>query len=176
MNPDGPFARQQTMKLNPRTLTTLAASVIVLIAAAVFVSQAQLNSASSQTEKAVLARLSEIQHAAQDLDADKVFSFVLENDSGALAQNGRLFLTRNDALESTKRGFQGLQKVSYQFDQQKVILLSPGVALAIGEGSSSATTADGRTLNTRFAQTVVFVLTNGEWKMFHAHRSFPAAR
>jgi ketosteroid isomerase-like protein len=124
-------------------------------------------------QKAVLIRLAEIQRAAQALDPDKVFSFVLENDAGALAQNGKLFLTRTEALESTKQGFQRLQKVDYQFDQQHVTLLSPTVALATGEGSSSATTADGRTFNTRFAQSVVFVLTNGDWKVFHAHRSFP---
>ncbi len=101
---------------------------------------------------------------------------MLDNDAGALAQNGKLFLTRKEALESTKRGFQGLQKVDYQFDQQHVTLLAPTIALATGEGLSSATTDDGRTFTTRFAQSVVFVLTNGEWKVFHAHRSFPRAK
>jgi hypothetical protein len=103
-------------------------------------------------------------------------SFVLENDTGELAQNGKLLLTRKEALESTRKGFRGLQKVDYRFDQQHVILLSPTVALAAGEGLSSATTDDGRTFTTRFAQSVVFVLTNGEWKVIHAHRSFPAAK
>ena len=127
---------------------------------------------SPEAEKAVLARLDEIQRAAQSLDPDKVFSFVLENDKGSLAQNGKLFITRNEALQSTKQGFQGLQKVDYVFDQQHVTLLSPTVALAVGEGSSSATTADGRTFTARFAQSVVFILTSGEWKVLHAHRSF----
>ena len=101
---------------------------------------------------------------------------MLENDSGALAQNGKLILTRKEALESTKQGFQRLQKVDYRFDQQHVTLLSPTVALATGEGLSSATTDDGRTFSGPFAQSVVLVLTNGEWMVFHAHRSFPPAR
>lgn len=164
--------------MNSRKIMTVAfASAFVIIAAiAVSRGQSTKNSASPDIQKAVLARLAEIQSAAQALDPDKVFSFVLENDAGALAQNGKLFLTRKDALESTKQGFRGLQKVSYQLDEQHVTLLSPTVALATGEGSSSATLDDGRILTTRFAQSVVFVLTNGEWKVFHSHRSFPPAR
>ncbi len=161
--------------MNSRKIINVAITSAFLIIAAVAVSpgQSTRNSTSPDPQKAVLARLAEIQSAAQALDPDKVFSFVLENDAGALAQNGKLFLTRSEALESTKRGFQGLQKVNYQFDEQHVTLLSPTIALASGEGSSSATLDDGRILNTRFAQSVVLVLTNGEWKVFHAHRSFP---
>ena len=129
-----------------------------------------------KTEQAVVSKLEEIQNAAQALDADKVFSFVLENDQGALVQNGRLFLTRQEALESTKQGFQSLKKVDYKFTQQRVTLLSSTIALAIGEGTASATTADGKELTRPFAQSVVFVLTNGEWKVFHAHRSSLPAR
>ena len=158
---------------------TVAIVLSLVIIAAVAVSQQSQSRKSStppDVQKAVLARIAEIQDAAQALDPDKVFSFVLENDAGALAQNGKLFLTRKEALESTKQGFQGVQKVSYRFDEQHVTLLAPTVALATGEGSSSATLEDGRTLTIRFAQSVVFVLTNGEWKVFHSHRSFPPAK
>ena len=110
------------------------------------------------------------------MDPDKVFSFVLENDRGALVQDGKLFLTREEALQSTKQGFKGLDEVSYQFERQHITLLSATVALATGEGVSSATTNDGRTFSTRFAQTVVLKLTNGEWKVFHAHRSLPPTK
>ena len=153
-----------------------ASAFVIMAAVAVSQGQSSKNSASAHVQKAVLARLAEIQIAAQALDPDKVFSFVLENDAGALAQNGKLFLTRKEALESTKQGFQGLQSVSYQFDEQRVTVLSPTIALAAGEGSSSATLDDGRTLTTRFAQSVVFVLTNGGWKVLHSHRSFPPAK
>jgi ketosteroid isomerase-like protein len=155
---------------------TFASAFVIIAALAVTQGQSSKNSTPADAQKAVLARLAEIQSAAQALDPDKVFSFVLENDAGALAQNGKLFLTRKEALESTKQGFQGLQSVNYRFDEQHVTLLSPTVAVATGEGSSSAALDDGRTLSTRFAQSVVFVLTNGEWKVFHSHRSFPPAR
>lgn len=156
----------------------VAAVAGLLVTAVVTASHSQSNKipVSRDVEKAVLTRLTEIQSAAQALDPEKVFSFVLENDKGSLAQNGKLFLTRNEALESTRQGFQGLQNVDYRFDQQHVALLSPTVALATGEGSSSVTTDDGRKFTTRFAQSVVFVLADGEWKVFHAHRSFPPAK
>jgi ketosteroid isomerase-like protein len=170
--------QKENTEMNSRKIITVAIASALLMVAAVAVSQGQSNknSTPADVQKAVLARLAEIQSAAQSLDPERVFSFVLENDAGALAQNGKLFLTRKEALESTKQGFQGLQSVSYRFDEQHVTLLSPTVALATGEGSSSATLDDGRTLSTRFAQSVVFVLKNGEWRVFHAHRSFPPAK
>lgn len=165
------------MNSRSKRLLTFAAVSSGLILLAVTASRGQADkSPASVPQAAVLARLAEIQKAAEALDADRVFSFVLENKSGAAVQNGRFFLTREEALESTKRGLGALQKVEYQFDQQHVTLLSPTVALAVGEGSSTATTADGRGITTRFAQSVVLVQTNGEWKVFHSHRSFPPVR
>ncbi len=134
------------------------------------------DSAQASIEKAVLARMADIQRAAEALDPEKVFSFVLENDKGALVQNGKLLLTRKEALESTRQGFQRIRKVDYQFGQQHVTVLSPTIALVTGEGSSSATLDDGRTLDRQFAQSVLLVLKDGQWKVFHSHRSFPPAQ
>lgn len=164
------------MKSRKIMTVAIVSSLVIIAAVAVSRGQSIKGSTPPDVQKAVLSRSAEIQDAAQALDPDKVFSFVLENDAGALAQNGKLLLTRKEALESTKRGFQGLQKVSYRFDEQHVTLLSPTIALAVGEGESSATLGDGRVLDTHFVQSVVFVLTNGQWKVFHAHRSFPPAK
>jgi hypothetical protein len=62
--------------------------------------------------------------------------------------------------------------VEYHFDFQRVTLLSPSIALAVSEGTTSVMTGDGRDTKVPFAQSVLFVLTNGDWKVFHAHRSF----
>jgi hypothetical protein len=163
---------------SPKFLLLLAVVSALVVLAIGTTSRAQTNktAAPAAVQAAVLARLNEIQSAAQSLDVDKVFSFVLENDSGAVAQNGRLFLTRQEALESTKRGFEQIQKVEYQFGEQHVTLLAPTVALAVGEGTTSATTRDGQTFTTHFVQSVVLVLTNGQWNVLHAHRSSAAAR
>lgn len=152
-----------------------ATALIITAMATVLRAQSSTSPVPPDVEKAVLNRLAEIQTAAQALDPDRVFSFVLENDKGSLVQDGELFLTRKEALQSTKRGFRDLQEVDYQFDQQHVTLLAPTVALVTGDGLSSATTQDGRKFSTRFAQSVILVLTEGQWKVFHAHRSFPRA-
>jgi ketosteroid isomerase-like protein len=164
------------MRSKKTKTVAVAAAFLVITFAIASQGQSNKNPVPPDVEKAVLARLTEIQSAAQTLDPDSVFSFVMENDKGSLVQNGKLFLTRKEALESTKLGFQGVRKVDYRFDQQHVALLSPTVALVTGEGSSSATTEDGRTFTARFAQSVVLVLANGEWKVFHAHRSFPPVK
>ena len=163
--------------MTKRTTLCLSAALALGLLAGATVSHSQTSNSSAPPEvrKAILARLAEIQTAAESLDADKVFSYVLENNEGALAQNGKLFLTRKDALESTKQGFQALRSIGYQMDEQGITMLSPTVALLTGEGSSTVTTADGRTFTNRFAQSVVFVFADGEWKVLHSHRSFPRA-
>ena len=172
------------MKMIPNKPTLMATAALTLVTIAL-VTESQTapvgNPAQAVSEKAILARLNDIQTAAQALDADKVFSSVMENNSGAIAQNGKVFLTRSNALESTRQSFESLQnagaRVEYHFDQQHVAFLSPTIALATGEGLTSVTMGDGQILKTQFAQSVVMVLTNGEWKVFHAHRSFvPPAR
>jgi ketosteroid isomerase-like protein len=128
-------------------------------------------------EKAILARLAEIQKAAESLDADKVFSYVLENNQGALTRNGQVFRTRQDALEAVRAGFKNLRKLSYTFTQDSVTLLSPTSALVVREGTAALTLAqDGRQLNLPFCQSVVLLQTNGEWKVLHTHQSSAAPR
>jgi hypothetical protein len=96
-----------------------------------------------------------------------------------IAQNGRVFLTRSNALESTRESFESLRnagaRLEYRFDYQHVAMLSPTIALATGEGATIVTTADGKISKTPFAQSVLLVLANGDWKVFHAHRSFVSA-
>jgi ketosteroid isomerase-like protein len=152
-------------------VTTMAC---LALAGAVVQSSESKGTATADSEKAVLKTLERIQNAAEELNADKVFSYVLENDHGALIQNGRMFASRAEALESTRQGLSGLQKVQYRFDQQSISLLSPTVALAVSQGTTSVTTSDGRSFSRPFVQSVVLVLTNGDWKVFHSHRSSPA--
>ena len=169
------------MKIIPNKPILMATAAFTLVTIAL-VTESQTapvaNPAPAVSEKAILARLNDIQIAAQALDADKVFSSVMENNDGVIAQNGKVFLTRSNALEFTRQSFEALQSagahVEYHFDQQHVAFLSPTIALATGEGLTTVTMGDGRILKTQFAQSVVMVLTNGEWKVFHAHRSFVA--
>jgi hypothetical protein len=124
-------------------------------------------------EQAVLETSARMTEAGQALDADRLFSFMLDTDKGSVIQNGRLMLTRREALERIRNGFRSLRRVEYRWKRQYVSVASPTVAILVAEGESSATTEEGQTFTIPFTQTVVFVLTEGQWKALHAHHSSP---
>ena len=124
-------------------------------------------------EEAVLAVNAEMTQAGESADADRLFSFILETDKGSIIQNGRFFVTRGEALEEVKKNLGRIEAVDYLWTRRFVTVLSPELALLTAEGESTATTVNGETFKTPFAQTMVFVLKQGEWKVLHAHQSSP---
>jgi ketosteroid isomerase-like protein len=127
-------------------------------------------------EKAVLETNAKMIQAAENLNAEGFFDWILDLVAGPVIQDGKLMLTRQEALEAVKRGFQGVAKVKYQLDRTYVKAISPEIALLTGEGTSTATLEDGRTFSSPFALSEVFVLREGKWKVLHAHQSVPNSR
>jgi uncharacterized protein (TIGR02246 family) len=127
-------------------------------------------------EEAVLAVSAEMTRAGEAVDADRLFRYMLETDKGSVIQNGVLLATRQEALERVRGNLRGIQRIQYRWQRQYVTVLSPEIALLTAEGESVATTTAGDTFTTPFAQTVVFVLRDGGWKVIHAHQSSPRAR
>ena len=62
-----------------------------------------------------------------------------------------------------------------RFENPQVTAVSADCALLTAEGSSTATLTDGRTLNSRFAVSLVFVRQGGAWTLLHGHYSMPMA-
>ena len=124
-------------------------------------------------EKAVLEVNAQMTRAAEDRDIDRLFSFMLPNDRGSIVQSGSLLLTREEALATVKGNFQGVASVKYRWSRQLVTVISPTTALLVGDGESEFRTAQDppATFVRRFSQTVLFVLTDGKWKVLHAHMS-----
>jgi hypothetical protein len=127
-------------------------------------------------EKAILKVHSAMKKAGEKLDADALYKYVLDTDKGAIIENGRLFLTRKDALNSTKQGLKGLKDLSYAYTRKHITVISPTSALWVGEGAAIATLEDGRRISSPFAESIVFVNKGGKWKVIHAHRSAPFQR
>ena len=127
-------------------------------------------------EKAVLAVSAEMTRAGEAVDADRLFSYILENDKGSVIQNGVVLATRQEALERVRSNLSGISKIQYHWKRQYVTVLSPDVALLAAEGDSVVTTTAGDTFTAPFAQTVVFVLRPGGWRAIHAHQSVPRVR
>ena len=127
-------------------------------------------------EQAVLRTHSEMERAAEAVDVDRLFTFVLGTDKGSIIQNGAFLATREEALQRVTTNMRGVSKIAYRWKRQHVTVLSADVALLTAEGESIMTTKDGQVVTTPFAQTVVFVLREGQWKALHAHQSSPQAR
>jgi ketosteroid isomerase-like protein len=121
----------------------------------------------------VLAAHAEMTRAGETVDADRLFSFMLDTDKGSVIQNGVFLVTRDEALQRVRANLRRISKIEYRWTRQYVTALSPEAALLTAEGESTATTADGRTFTTPLAQTVVFVMREGHWKVIHAHQSSP---
>lgn len=127
-------------------------------------------------EEAVLTTSAEMTRAAEAVDAERLFSFMLDTDKGSVIQNGVFLATREEALQRVKANLRGISKIEYRWKRQHVTELSAEVALLTAEGESVATTTEGQVFTTPFAQTVVFVMREGHWKALHAHQSSPQVR
>jgi TonB family protein len=121
----------------------------------------------------VLAANARMTEAANRLDTDAFFACIVDSDATRIVQDGKLFKTRAEAMAAVRAGSQGVAKVDRQFDSPHVAVLAPGIALLTAEGMSTATLQDGRSFGGRFAVSLVFVLREGEWKLFHGHYSLP---
>ena len=127
-------------------------------------------------EKAVLETNARMTEAANRLDADAFFDFILETDKGLIIQNGTIFRNRTEALEAVKRGFQGITKMDRRLENPQVTVISADLALLVAEGNTTATFANGRTMNSRFAVSLIFQRKEKQWKLLHGHYSMPTDR
>lgn len=162
-------------------MTTAGRSVILTAAGLLLLTgagmpQTRQTGDSRPIEAAVLAANGEMERAAAAVDAERLFSFMLDTDKGSVIQNGVLLATREEALHRVKTNLRGIGKIEYRWKRQHVTVLSADVALLTADGESIATTTEGQVVTTPFAQTVVFVMTEGHWKAVHAHQSSPQVR
>jgi hypothetical protein len=130
-------------------------------------------SARAAIEKAVLEVNAQMTRAAEDRDIDRLFSFMLPTERGSIALNGILFATREEALAAIKGNSRSGATVKYRWKKLLVTVVSPTTALLAAEGEVEIRTSpDGPPAAVApFAQSVLFVLTDGQWKALHAHQS-----
>jgi hypothetical protein len=160
--------RQRERQMKTMKLIRIASLGLIMTAASSFAR------AAGAPEQEAIQCLRAIQAAAEKLDVDAIFGFVMENDKGALAQNGGVLVTREAALESTREGFRGVREIKYTTGQEHVTVLAEDLVLVVSDGRSRFQLDDGRFIETPFAQTVLLKRVAGMWKVLHAHRSFPA--
>lgn len=122
-------------------------------------------------EKAVLAVNDAMIAAANRLDVDGLFEYILESTQPVIVQNGVIFRTRAEAFAAVKRGMQGIAKLERRIENPQVTVIAPDAALLVGDGNVTATYESGATASTRFAVSLLFVRRDGRWKVLHGHYS-----
>jgi ketosteroid isomerase-like protein len=124
-------------------------------------------------EMAIRSSFAEMRAAAERMDVEALYAFVLDTSVPPIIENGELAATRQVALERTTRDFRGLASLAYAYEHESIILLSATTALWIGSGTARARLEDGREFSVPFVETVVLLEDAGRWKVLHAHRSVP---
>ena len=162
------------MQTRSRLIRLLSLAAVPLAVAAVLAQSKPDPAASDEAvRKAVLDTNSKMARAANSMDVDAFFKYIVDTDKCVIIQNGTVFKTREEALQAVKRGFMGIAKMDRRFDNPQVTVISPDVALLASEGTVSATLTDGRSMEARFAVSLIFVRRDGEWKVLHGHYSMP---
>jgi len=122
--------------------------------------------------QAVLAVNDAMTQAGNSGDVEALFARIVDG-ANPIIQDGRLFATKLEAQQVVEQGYQGIAKLERAFAQPAVTVLSPTAALLTAAGTTSVVLEDGRTFSSPFAVTLVFVLTDGEWRVLHGHYSVP---
>ncbi|HTL66237.1 MAG TPA: nuclear transport factor 2 family protein [Lacunisphaera sp.] len=125
---------------------------------------------------AVLAVNDRMLAAANRLDTEAFFADIVASDETRIVQDGRLFATRLDAMTAVRESSQNIGHLDRHFVDPHVTLLAPEVALLTAGGTTTVTLLDGRRFESSFAVTLVFVVHEGRWKLFHGHYSVPNPR
>jgi hypothetical protein len=156
----------------------VAAVAAVLVSLLVVEVRAQSTPAADQqsVEAAIRAVHVQLVEAAGKLDANALYGHVLDTPTPPIIEDGRLAPSRAAALANTVAGFQNVANISYRYAREHITVLSPTTALWVAEGTATAVLPDGREIVAPFAETLVFVLRDGQWKILHAHRSAPNQR
>jgi hypothetical protein len=153
-------------------LCIAALAIAPLCAAAPALTDAQ----KASIEKAVLAADDNAAHAGSERSPERLFDFVLDGDKGPIVMNGVVFRTREEARTRVRENLRALSRVEYRWKLRLVTVLAADLALVVSEGEAEGVTTQGASFTAPFAQTAVWTLRNGEWKILHAHQSAPPRR
>jgi hypothetical protein len=127
-----------------------------------------------QVEQEVLAANAEMNAAAESLDVERFFDWILDEPGASIAQNGRLYRDRSEAKAAVGAGYSGVESLARSFERTHVTPLSEDAAVLVAAGTSVVVLTDGRTFEAPFAVSVVFVRRGVGWKVLQGHYSIPA--
>jgi len=118
-------------------------------------------------------RRRELIAAVERLDFDKVSTFFSTAEDVAYAGGGSMAPSRRAALRRYQGIFGALKQVDIDIGQSTIAVLGPEAAVITMQGRVATTDTAGLESQAPFVWTIVWVRSDGEWKMLHANQSYP---
>lgn len=124
-------------------------------------------------EDTVKALTDELINGAEQVDVDRCFAnFTDAYDSGFI-DNGVFYPTLDSMIDVFRSGFSRLRSQEIEMSETRISVLAPNVAILTTHGSFTETDTSNNTSDSRFALTLAYAKVGEEWKIVHAHQSFP---
>jgi len=107
--------------------------------------------------------------AFESLDANKAYSFILQNEDFAEASMGKLITDHRAILDTMKLHLGSFQKERISITNQKIYVINMDAAVISLASTGEITFKNGAEIKAPFALTILWVKKDGEWKVAHYH-------
>jgi ketosteroid isomerase-like protein len=107
--------------------------------------------------------------AFESLDANKAYSFILQNEDFAEASMGKLITDHRAILDTMKLHLGSFQKERISITNQKIYVINMDAAVISLASMGEITFKNGAEMKAPFALTILWVKKDGEWKVAHYH-------
>jgi hypothetical protein len=109
------------------------------------------------------------------IDFDRGMSFTADAPEMAWATNGTLLPSRSAIDAYYRPVFGSIQSQAIEFSDSRTVVLAPDVVCTIRVGNTVVVDTAGNTMPEQtYAETIVWVKRNGEWKVLLGHGSNPS--
>ena len=127
----------------------------------------------SAIEDAVRALNDEKWAGAAQADADRMFAPFSDAYNASFISVGVFFPSLDSYMSSFRDLLSRLQDQKFDVSETRVSVLAPTAAVLTMHGSFIATFKEGGAFESPFAVTFVCAKVGEDWKIVHAHQSFP---
>ena len=122
-------------------------------------------------EEELRACLAGCDAAADNVDADRTFSYWSDMHELGFIYNGTMIPSLDAVVVSGRKMFGQMQSQTHETSELRIAVLAPNVAIMTWHGIVTSTGKDGSTDEGVFARTYVCAKVEDEWKFIHVHIS-----
>lgn len=124
-------------------------------------------------EDTIRALNKELFAAAEQVDADLAFASFTDEHNAGFINVGVFYPSLDSFVADFRDDFGRSQGQEIEVSETRVSVLASNAAVLATHGSFIATFKEGGTFESPFACTFVYAKVEEDWKVVHAHQSFP---